>query len=195
MNPMLHWSVVATLLAFSLTSLAAELDGMTPKDVEQVAGRNLHLNGAGLGKRFVIKVYAISLYLLEPKANAEDIVNSDDPRRIAIVMLRDVDSREFSQAITDALTDSAGASAAMERVMDDLADVGRAITTQYQGLRKGDRLTMDWVPGLGAVIELNQRRLTRPHDRAFYKAMSNVWLGAKPVDPKLRARLLGSAPA
>ena len=68
--------------------------------------------------------------------------------------------------------------------------------TKVGGLRKGDRLTLDWVPGVGTVVALNQKPLLAPiADRSVYNALLNVWLGAKPADSSLKTRLLGLSPA
>lgn len=192
MKAICRWTTWAAVCGSAVagTAAAAELDGVRLDDSAQVAGRDLKLNGAGLSLRLVFKVYAISLYLVEPRKTAEEVLNSDGPRRLAILMLRDVSGEEFSRALADSAADPAPT-----RVDRGVLQVGMRIAAKA-GLRKGDRLTMDWVPGIGAVIELNQKPLIEPiADRNFYNALLDIWLGARPADPALKKRLLGRAPA
>jgi Chalcone isomerase-like len=191
MNPLCRWTCAAALCgAASVGASAAaatDLDGVKLEESAEVAGRVLKLNGAGLSLRMIFKVYAISLYLAEPEKTVDAVLNCDGPRCIAILMLRDVSGADFSQALADspAATQESG-----------LLQIGMRIAAQPRGLRKGDKLTLDWVPGVGTVIELNQRPLTQPiADRSFYNALLNVWLGVKPTDPSLKPKLLGASPA
>jgi hypothetical protein len=109
-------------------------------------------------------------------------------------MLRDVSAEEFGRAMADSVAERSSASSFLPPA-DDLRRVGTSIAAQARGLRKGDRLTMDWVPGVGAVIELNKKPLLAPiADRSFYSALLGVWLGARPTDPALKGKLLGRAP-
>ena len=161
----------------------------------RVAGHALHLNGAGLGQRYVFKVYAIGLYLPEPRHTLADVLGCDGPARISIVMLRDVSSLDFARAIADSVaahgTDPADTPTPGSA---SLATIGLAIAAQPQGLHEGDRLTFDWVPGVGTVVELNRRSLLQPvADRGLYDALLKVWLGARPTDTGLKSHLLGVA--
>jgi hypothetical protein len=188
MKPLYRWAFAAALCGAASTAAVAApvIDGVRLDDSAQVAGKVLRLNGAGLSLRMIFKVYAISLYLAEPKNTVEAVLNADGPRRIAILMLRDVSGEDFSQALAESPAATAESG---------LMQVGMTIAAQPQGLRKGDKLTLDWVPGTGTVIELNERPLTRPiADKNFYNALLNVWLGAKPIDSSLKPKLLGTSP-
>lgn len=201
MNLFHRWTALAALCALASTRAAAaaatplEFDGMKLEDTAQVAGQNLRLNGAGLSLRMVFRVYAISLYLPEPENTTEAVVHGEGPRRIAILMLRDVSGAEFAQAMAESVAKQI-ADPGAEPVDGGLLKVGTTIAAQPRGLRKGDRLTLDWVPGVGAVIALNQKPLMAPiADRGVYNALLNVWLGARASDTSLKTRLLGLSPA
>lgn len=172
---------------------AVEVGGVPLAENVVVAGRPLQLNGAGVAMRLVFRIYAMGLYLAERKRTVQDVMQSDSPRRLVIVTLRDVSSDDFIEAVTD---DAASGHIAQEpRVFAQMQELARAICAESRGLRKGDVLTMDWVPGTGTVVELNSRPLSAPiHGAAFYNALLGIWLGNKPVDPSLKSRLLG-APA
>ncbi len=58
-------------------------------------------------------------------------------------------------------------------------------------LKQGDVLNLDWLPGSGMVVLLNGKKILEPiADQAFYNAVLRIWLGAKPVDDKLKRQLL-----
>jgi hypothetical protein len=188
MRPLYRWALAAALCNVASNGAVASslIDGVRLDESAQVAGKALRLNGAGLSLRMIFKVYVISLYLVEPKNTVEAVLNADGPRRIAILMLRDVSGEDFSRALAESPA---------AKVESGLMQVGMTIAAQPRGLQKGDRLTLDWVPGIGTVIELNERPLTQPiADKNFYNALLNVWLGAKPIDSSLKTKLLGASP-
>ncbi|KAF1045004.1 chalcone isomerase family protein [Xylophilus sp.] len=169
-------------------SQAANVGGVELEDSVQLAGRQLTLNGAGIGFRLVFKVYAIGLYLPDRRRTTEAVLATDGPRRLFITLLRDVTAEEFEEAILD------GDDTAEPAIAAQLAQLGRTIASRARGLRRGDLLTLDWIPGTGTVVELNRKPLARPMgDLAFYNALLNIWLGEKPTDPALKPVLLGQA--
>ena len=56
-------AAVALCLLLAVPAGAGTLAGVTLPDTAQVAGKDLVLNGLGLRKKFVIKVYVGGLYL------------------------------------------------------------------------------------------------------------------------------------
>lgn len=182
--------VVACSPALAVT----DIGGVALDDSATVDGKSLKLNGGGISMRLVFRVYAMGLYLLDRRRTAEDVLASTGPRRLMIAMLRDVSSEEFDEAVTRC-ADGGGSGpvdAARARIAEQMGRLGRAIASQPGGLRRGDLLTLDWVPGTGTVVALNRQPLTEPlQGIAFYNALLNIWLGDKPADPLLKTRLLG----
>ena len=176
-------SLVCLMLAVP-TSVAA--GGMTrAEECVEVAGQSLTLNGTGIGVRLVFKVYAIALYLPAKAKTPEAILASTGPRRIVIAMLRDVSGADFFQAIADYLKRGEGTET--RRMTTVAAQVKIALDGQAGRLRTGDKLTIDWIPGTGTVIELNQKRISTPVQEVdFYNALLKIWLGAEPADPALK---------
>jgi len=183
----------ASWVAASLPATAAlQMDGISLEDSVQVAGKNLKLNGAGISMRMIFKVYAMGLYLPNRQDTTRDVLLGDGPKRLMIAMLRDVSGSDFNDELRQyAVADGASIPT---HIMDNMLRLGQAIERQADGLHKGDTLTMDWVPGTGALVALNNKPLTAPfHDIAFYKALLNIWLGDKPADSRLKLKLLGQA--
>jgi hypothetical protein len=193
MHPLVPTLIAVFMSVSGIAVAAVGTDDPMPDDAPRIAGRPLQLNGAGIGQRFVFKVYAIALYLPEPRHTAEAVLDGDGPSRISIRLLRDVGKLDFAKAIAESAADGRDRPD-VEPGATGLLEVGAAIASLPQGLRSGDRLTIDWVPGLGTVIQLNHKPLMQPNaDRNLYKALLKVWLGAKPTDAALKTQLLGSA--
>lgn len=171
---------------------AATLEGVAMDDAVQVAGRRLQLHGAGISRSWLVRVYAIALYLPDRSASLTEALHTEGPRRIAIALLRDVSAEDFRSAITDRLSrdDGMPERTTLEGPAQRLV---QAVGRKPRGLRKGDVLTLDWVPGTGTVVELNQQPLIEPvRGSAFYGALLAVWLGEQAADTALRAQLLGA---
>jgi hypothetical protein len=194
MNMSSRWALALAIGAVGVPAHAAtiELDGVRLDDSAQVAGKSLTLNGAGISARLVFKVYAISLYLLERRSTVEGVLSNDGPRRVVILMLRDVSGEEFRQAMMDSLPAHGDRLGGAPTVAAGMMQLGMSIASRPNGLRKGDTLTLDWIPEVGTVVELNKRPLLEPIlDRGVYNALLNIWLGASPADPSLKSKLLG----
>ncbi|HEU4851286.1 MAG TPA: chalcone isomerase family protein [Telluria sp.] len=185
-------SVLAGLcmaVAFTGAS-AAEVGGIRFTDTANVAGKELKLNGAGLRTKFFIKVYAAGLYLAEKSSNVAQIQKMEGPRRVQLVMMRELSSEDFGKAFMDGLnanTSDQERSALMGQTMQ----MGK-VFAMVQTLKKGDVLFLDWIPGTGTVTSLNGRKIgeTIP-DIAFYNALLRIWIGDKPADSSLKPQLLG----
>lgn len=172
---------------------AVDLGDVTLEESTQVGGQRLQLNGAGISKRLVFKLYAMGLYLPARKQHAAEVLSTEGPRRMTIVPLRDISGDDFTEAVMSDLSPERFASPEVLRQLLGLAD---AIGQQPGGLRRGDVLTLDWLPGTGAVVALNRKPLTAPmRNVAVYNALLMVWLGEKPTDPSLKAKLLGGSSA
>jgi hypothetical protein len=184
----------ACSLVLQRPAAALELNGVQLDETTTVAGTPLRLNGAGVGTRAWFKVYVVGLYLNEHKRTAADVFATEGPRRVTISLLRDVPAEDFGQAITAVLNANTDR-LEKTRLAAQTTQLSNVIAKLPTGLKKADRLTLDWVPGTGTVITLNQRSLTVPiQDIAFYNALLKIWLGERPADALLKTQLLGETP-
>lgn len=189
-------AAAASACAFASAPARANIEtaNATTEPTVLVAGRHLKLNGAGVGTRLMFKVYAMGLYLPDRRESVQDILRQDEPRRMVIKLLRHVDSASFNEVLLDYVEEEGAA--LPPGVVKSMVQLSRLIAELPQGLRMGDTLTLDWVPGTGTVIELNKKVVTEPLRGAdFYVALLNIWLGDKPADSKLKTHLLGKAQA
>jgi hypothetical protein len=157
-----------------------------------VAGRDLKLNGAGMRTKFIVKVYAAGLYLPEKKSAVAEILKQDGPRRVTLQMARDVSSEDFGKAFMEGLNENVD-KAEKQRIVSQIGKMGELFAS-VEGLKKGDVLHIDWIPGSGTQCELNGKKLGDViPDIGFYNAILRIWLGDKPVDRSLKPALLGEA--
>jgi hypothetical protein len=180
------------LMAFACVqgAIAADVNGVKFDETAKVAGKDLVLNGAGMRTRFIIKVYAAGLYLTEKKNTVADIAKLEGPRRLTLVMVRDVSSDEFGQAFMNGINSNLG-EAEKSKFVGQISKFGEMFGA-IPGLKKGDVLHLDWIPGSGTVTELNGKKIGEVvPDLGFYNAVLRIWIGDKPADSSLKPALLG----
>src|SRR5471032_1511464 len=154
--------------------------------------QGLKLNGAGLRTKFLFKVYAMGLYLQDKKTTTADILASQGPRRVNLVMMRELTSEEFGNAFMAGLNANSD-QAERTKVLPQTMKFGEMFA-QISALKKGDVLTMDRLPGEGTQCMLNGKKIgDMVPDVAFYNAILRIWIGDKPVDSSLKPALLGAA--
>ncbi len=170
---------------------AAEVGGIKFDDTTKVAGKELKLNGLGLRTRFGFKVYAAGMYLTEKKTKTADIVGLEGPRRVTLVMMREISSEDFGEAFMAGLNANSD-KAEKTKILPQIGQFG-AMFQLFPSLKKGDILHLDWIPGSGTQCELNGKKVGEvAPDVAFYNAVVKIWIGDKPVDSSLKPALLGA---
>ena len=191
----MHTLAVGAVLSVTMAlpaAAAVDVSGYKFEDTNKVAGKDLKLNGAGMRTKFIIKVYAAGLYLPEKSKALAEILKQDGPRRITLQMARDVSSEDFGKAFMDGLNDNVD-KAEKQKIVAQIGKFGEMFAG-VDGLKKGDVLHIDWIPGSGTVCELNGKKLIENvPDINFYNALLRIWLGDKPVDRSLKPALLGDA--
>lgn len=171
---------------------AFEVGGVKLDETVLIANKELKLNGAGLRYKAIFKVYAVGLYLPEKKSGVAEILAMPGPRRVAIVMLRDVSSEDFGQGFMTGLNNNSD-KAEKTRILNQTMQFGQMFAL-LPGLKKGDVLALDWIPGVGTQCQLNGKRIGEVMpELAFYNAVLKIWIGEKPVDHSLKPKLLGEA--
>lgn len=182
----------AMACALMQTAAAAEVSGIKFDDTVKVAGKDLKLNGLGIRTKFIVKVYAAGLYLPEKKNTVADIMKVEGPRRLTLVMMREISSDDFGQSFMTGLNNNID-KAEKTRYVSQISKFGEMFTT-IEGLKKGDVLHIDWIPGTGTVCELNGKKIGEAlPDVNYYNAVLKIWLGDKPADSALKPLLLGDA--
>lgn len=169
---------------------AVEVAGVKVEDVAKVGGKDLVLNGAGLRKKVVFKVYVVGVYLSEKKSTAAEVLAAAGPKRFKLVMMRELTGAEVGETFMAAVEKNISP-AEKAKLGPDL----EKFHTAFKGLPKfkpGDVVIGDYVPGTGTVVSVNGKQAveTVPEPQ-FFSALLRIWLGESPASETLKEELLG----
>ena len=154
--------ILAAALAGALALAAdVEVGGLRVPDQLSEGGRALVLNGAGVRTKFVVKVYVAALYATARTSDAAALVNSAEPRRMRLHMLRDVDSKSLDGALQDGLRDNTP-----KQELEALKEPAQRLGPDGQrGLGQGRRRDRPGLRRQGRVGQ-RQRQGARTHRRS-----------------------------
>jgi hypothetical protein len=184
-------SILAGLLvSLSVVASAAEIAGVKLDERTKLGTSELVLNGAGLRKRFFFKVYVAGLYLPEKRNSPVGVFALAGPKRASITLLRDVPAQELVDTLTSGIRDNS--SREEQQTLKARVDELAANLLSIRWGRKGDVITVDWLPDVGTVATLNgevKGKAIPGYD--VYRALLRVWLGDHPTSAGLKKALLG----
>jgi hypothetical protein len=180
----------ALALAFALGLSAApaaakELAGATLPDTLTVAGKTLKLNGLGLRKKAVFKVYVGGLYLEAPSSNAAAILASDAPKALTMHFLRSVEKEKLVETFREGFEANSPQKAAAQK-----AGIDKLLST-VADVREGSVTTYTYVPGTGTVVNRDGKDVATIEGKDFAEVLFSLWLGPKPPSEDLQKGLLG----
>lgn len=174
-------------LALALPAQAAEVSGVRFDDRTRVGGSEVSVSGVGLRQRFIFDVYAIALYVGDPKA---DRITQGGAKRVAIRMLRNVDADTFAKALVDGMRPNHD-DATMKSLEPRIAELN-AIMAATKEAKKGMAIDLDWDPGVGTRVLIDGTAAGNAiAGEDFYQALLRIWIGPKPVQDDLKKALLG----
>ena len=155
-----------------------------------VAGTPLQLNGVGTRYKFIIKVYTAGLYLTAKATTSEAVAAMPGPKRLHVVMLRDIDANELGKLFTRGMQDNVPREAFGKSIPGTLR-MAEIFSTRKK-LVAGDNFSVDWLPGTGTTVLINgQPQGAAIKEPEFFNALLSIWLGPRPADDQLKAALLG----
>jgi hypothetical protein len=175
-----------TILALSSSALhAASLAGVTLPDSQQVAGKNLVLNGMGLRTKYMVKVYVAGLYLEQKSSDPSAIMKSDGPKKIVMHFVHSASKSQMSDAFNEGFSDnSPDAMKSMKADIDQLLGALDAVNS-------GDQMVLTYVPGTGTTLSINGKDRVTIAGQPFEQVLLSVWLGPKPPTADLKKGMLG----
>lgn len=164
---------------------AAELEGVRLDDSAKVGDATLVLNGVGLRKKAIFKVYVGGLYLAAKQSDATKILAEDGPRRIAMQFVRNVGKDSLCGAWNDGLAaNTPGASAEVQADFAKLCDWMEDVAT-------GDRLVFTYAPGTGTEVEVKGKAKGTLAGKPFADAIFGCFIGPSPPSADFKKGLLG----
>ncbi len=181
-------TLTAVLLSLTLAApvMAKDIAGVKYPDTATVNGKELKLNGVGLRKKAIFKVYTVGLYVETPSKDATQILNADEIKRVRMFMKRDLKKEQITEAIENGFKKNAGAKLATLQPKLD------SVKAAVPDLKKGDELILTYVPGQGTQVQTSKGgQPVSVEGKDFADALFSVWLGKNPVDGSLKDGMLG----
>lgn len=181
--------LVITLVALMASSagFAAQIGTVTLPDSLTAGSDTLLLNGAGFRKKLFIKVYVGGLYLKQKSGDADSIISADDPMAVRMHFIYDgVSSQKLIDAWNEGFANATGGN-----IAPISNEIGQFNAFFKEEAKKNDIYDMIYLPGEGVRVSIKGRVLGTVKGLEFKKALFGIWLGAKPVDGKLKNGMLG----
>jgi len=175
--------LISLFIISSLSSL--EIGKVNLPDEMSLENDTLILNGAGLRKKLIIKVYAAGLYLPEKSNNSNTILDEDKPMAIRMHFIyKSVSEVKLIKAWNEGF-ELAGTSEELQPKID--------IFNSYfsEAANKGDIYDIIYEPGIGTSVYIKGELKGTIEGLDFKKAVFGIWLGDKTSLPKLKVALLG----
>jgi hypothetical protein len=179
-------AAAALALCVATPALAKKVSGVEFPDTVDVAGQKLFLNGGGVRRKFVVKVYAAALYLPSPSSDPAAIVAADVPKRVRMVFSRDVKKSQVMEAYREGFEKNS-AGPGLKGLLAKLETIAPAIPD----LRDGSEMSVTYVPGAGTTVEAAGGGKVTVPGKEFADAMFRNWLGDAPADEGLKTSMLG----
>lgn len=182
--------VAFVLLLFSATAFGMEVAGV--KLPETVAtGANLPplvLNGAGVRSKFFIKVYVGALYLPARTTEADAVLRHTGPLAVHMYFLHsEVTKEKLVGAWNDGFSANLG-----ETERARLGERIQRFNGLFQTVRRGDVIRLDYAPGAGTAVSINNEKRGMIEGEDFMQAWLRIWLGKEPADAALKRAMLGA---
>ena len=174
MRRTLSFLALTLALVLPLPAAAGTLAGITLPDKVDVDGHGLVLDGMGLRKKFVIKVYVGGLYLPQKEKSAAKVLAADAPRRMVMHFLYDVSKEQMCDAWHEGLeANTPNPSAEVDKDF-------KTLCTWMDGVGKGQELSLTYLPGTGTRVEISGKVKGTIPGKPAADAILRTWLGPDP---------------
>jgi hypothetical protein len=149
-------------------------DGVTLPTRVDLDGHSLVLNGTATRKKFIVKVYVAGLYLPAREADAEKILEADEPRHIVLQFVHDVGKDKMCNAWNEALENNTpNASAELKAQFETLC-------SYMEDIKKGEQFVFTYLPGTGTHVGVKGVERGAIEGKAFADALFKAWIGPHP---------------
>jgi len=177
--------VLAFLFLFAAPAFAASVGGVTMPDTMTVNGKSLTLNGMGVRKKLMVKVYVAGLYLPAKETSADKILSADTERALVMQFVYDVEKEKICRAWSEGLEkNSPDKAAALKGKFDTLCGY-------MTEMPEGTKLTFTYAPGQGTTVSINGTAKGTIAGKDFADAMFSCWIGPNPPGADFKQGLLG----
>ena len=177
--------LAALMLSLCTLASAAEVAGVNVPDTATVDGKALKLNGAGLRKKAIFKVYVAGLYVENPMHDAAALLSSNQVKSMRLHMMRDLTGKKISDAIVEGFQRNSAAQQDKLRARLD------QLTGMFSDVSEGEEIVLTWLPDKGTKVTVRGTDRGTIEGRDFADALFAVWIGPNPVQDDLKKALVG----
>lgn len=148
----------------------------------------LILNGAGIREKFFLDIYIGALYLPARTTDASVILGDTGPASVLMhILYGEVSKQKITAGWRDGLEDNLS-----DKQMLALRPQLEKFNRLFEDLHKGDRIRIDYIPGTGTEVRINDQRRGVVEGNDFYRSLLKIWIGSKPVTRSLKQEMLGN---
>ena len=166
---------------------ATEVAGVLVPETASLDSDQLVLNGAGVRKKFFVKVYVGALYLTRKQDTVEAVLADEGAKRISMHFLyKEVERDKMVDGWNDGFRNNLS-----DTEFGKLQARLDRLNAMTETLRAGDMMRLDYVPGTGTSVWINDTEKGTVPGADFHRALLKVWLGKAPADNALKQAMLG----
>ncbi|ANF85116.1 hypothetical protein A7J50_1693 [Pseudomonas antarctica] len=175
--------VFCLMMIFSLAVQASEADRLR-QAAFPAQSHELVLKNQAVLVYLWADVYAAALYT-PADLRAKQAWDQQKDLRLVLFYFRDIDRNDVIKAANTAL-ERQQSSATLARLKPELDQ----LHASFRNIRSGDRYALDFRPGRGLNLEINEQVVFSSRDDELAKAYLGIWLAQKGLSDSLRKSLL-----
>lgn len=175
--------VFCLLLMLSVTVQASEADRLRQADFP-AQSHDLVLKNQAVLIYLWADIYAAALYAPDDTP-AKQAWSQQKSLRLALYYFRNIDRNDVIKAATTALERQQTA-ATLTRLKPELDQ----LHARFRDIRSGDRYALDFHPGRGLNLEINDQVVFSSRDDELARVYLGIWLAPKGLSDSLRNSLL-----
>ena len=151
---------------------------------------DLVLNGTAERWIFFFRIYDIGLYLPARRNTLSGVLQLPGPKRLQLHMQRTLSAKQVRDYLVKRMADGTQP-AEMSVLQKRMAEISRIIDS-VRVLKDGDTLALDFLPGKGTTVRVNNVAHGEPiAGDEFFHALLRIWIGENARNHVLRDALLG----
>ena len=177
--------VALCFLLMSSQAFGLEVAGVEVAPTVSAGQKTLVLNGTGIRKKLVIKVYVGALYLERKAASREELLKDEGDKLVRMTFVyKKVEKEKIVEAFAEGLANNSPDVA-------QTADAKAFLSWFASDFRAGD--TVDVRMGADGTVSAahNGKELGAVRNPALARAVLLIWFGDKPADAGLAKGMLG----
>ena len=177
-------TLLLVVLLLSSVVGALKIGGKNLPDTMKLGETELLLNGAGLRKKLIIKVYAGALYIPQKTDNAAQVINSDIPMAVKMHFI-------YKSVAPEKLIEAWNTGFAKSDISNLTEQINQFNAMFTTNAKKDDVYDITYQPDIGSSLYINGKLIDTVTGFDFKKALFSIWFCNETELPNLRDGMLG----